>query len=179
MAAENIGVTRYAVASLRPRWQRGVFLVNGLVGDEVGKVYAQRYFPPEAKAQVQPILDAMELAPWADSTPGAIGRNWQKRVGLARALVLKPEVLLVDSPLTGLDLRHVNWWLGFLDALSRGHAFPGGRPMTLVVTTADLRPWKNRARQFAVLKGKRFSVLGAWSQLEAVTDELVQELLTT
>ncbi len=51
--------------------------------------------------------------------------------------------------------------------------------MTLVVTAADLRPWKNRARQFAVLKGNRFSVLGAWSQLEAVSDELVQELLTT
>jgi len=133
----------------------------------------------EAKARVQPILDAMELGPWADSTPGAIGRNWQKRVGLARALVLKPDVLLVDSPLTGLDLRHVNWWLGFLDALSRGHALPGGGPMTLVVTAADLRPWKNRARQFAVLKGNRFSVLGAWSQLEAVSDELVQELLTT
>ena len=133
----------------------------------------------EAKAQVQPILDAMELGPWADSTPGAIGRNWQKRVGLARALVLKPEVLLVDSPLTGLDLRHVNWWLGFLDALSRGHALLGGRPLTLVVTTADLRPWKNRARQFAVVKNKQFSVLGAWSQLEAASDELVQELLTT
>ena len=141
--------------------------------------YHENLRQSEAKAQVQPILDAMELAPWADSTPGAIGRNWQKRVGLARALVLEPEVLLVDSPLTGLDLRHVNWWLGFLDALSRGHALLGGRPMTLVVTTADLRPWKNRARQFAVLKDKRFSVLGAWSQLEAVTDELVQELLTT
>jgi len=133
----------------------------------------------EARPQVQPLLEAMELAPWADSTPGAIGRNWQKRVGLARALVLKPEVLLVDSPLTGLDLRHVTWWLVFLDALSRGHPLLDGRPMTLVVTTADLRPWKGRAHQFAVLKNKKFSVLGEWSQLERVTDELVQELLTT
>jgi ABC-type transporter Mla maintaining outer membrane lipid asymmetry ATPase subunit MlaF len=132
----------------------------------------------EANAQVQPILEAMELAPWADSTPGAIGRNWQKRVGLARALVLKPEVLLVDSPLTGLDLRHANWWLSFLDALSRGLGLLEGRPLTLIVTAADLRPWKGRARQFAVLKNKRFSVLGDWSQLESVTDELVQELLT-
>ena len=43
-------------SQLRPRWQRGVFLVNGLVGDEVGKVYAQRYFSPEAKAQVQEMV---------------------------------------------------------------------------------------------------------------------------
>jgi len=141
--------------------------------------YHQNLGQPEARPQVQPLLEAMELGPWADSTPGALGRNWQKRVGLARALVLKPNVLLVDSPLTGLDLRHVTWWLTFLDALSRGHALLEGRPLTLVVTAADLRPWKGRARQFAVLKNKKFSVLGEWSQLESVTDELVQELLIT
>ena len=37
----------------RPRWQRGVDLVNGLLGDAVGQIYAQRYFPPEAKAEAQ------------------------------------------------------------------------------------------------------------------------------
>ena len=141
--------------------------------------YHENLEEAEARARVQPILEAMDMAEWADSTPGAIGRNWQKRVGLARALALKPEVLLVDSPLTGLDLRHGNWWLGFLAALARGHPWLQGRPMTLIVTTADLRPWKDRARQFAVLKNKRFSIMGEWSQLESVTDELVQELLTT
>ena len=40
----------------RPRWQRGVFLVNGLLGDTVGQIYAQRYFSPEAKAQAQAMV---------------------------------------------------------------------------------------------------------------------------
>ena len=35
----------------RPRWQRGVFVVNGQLGDVVGQAYAKKYFPPEAKAQ--------------------------------------------------------------------------------------------------------------------------------
>jgi putative endopeptidase len=35
----------------RPRWQRGVVIVNGLLGDDVGRIYARRYFSPEAKAQ--------------------------------------------------------------------------------------------------------------------------------
>src|SRR3954462_14830272 len=48
-------------SQLRPRWQRGVFLVNGLIGDELGKIYAQRYFPPEAKALVQEMV-AQEIA---------------------------------------------------------------------------------------------------------------------
>jgi putative endopeptidase len=40
----------------RPRWQRGVTLVNAELGDAVGQVYAQKYFPPEAKAQVQAMV---------------------------------------------------------------------------------------------------------------------------
>jgi putative endopeptidase len=41
----------------RPRWQRGVDLVNKLLGDAVGQIYAQRYFPPEAKAELQAMVD--------------------------------------------------------------------------------------------------------------------------
>jgi len=41
---------------MRPRWQRGVGLVNIFLGDEVGKIYAQRYFPPEAKARAQAMV---------------------------------------------------------------------------------------------------------------------------
>ena len=40
----------------RPRWQRGVMVVNRQLGDDVGKLYAQRYFPPEAKAQAQAMV---------------------------------------------------------------------------------------------------------------------------
>jgi ABC-type transporter Mla maintaining outer membrane lipid asymmetry ATPase subunit MlaF len=131
----------------------------------------------EAEPAVRALLEAMDLASFSDSTPGAIGRNWQKRVGLARALILAPEVLLIDNPLLGLDLRLANWWLGFLEQLSKGHPLLGGKPLTLVVTTADLRPWNGRAHQFAVLKNKQFVVLGGWPQLEAASDELVRELL--
>jgi ABC-type transporter Mla maintaining outer membrane lipid asymmetry ATPase subunit MlaF len=139
--------------------------------------YHQNLSAAEAKAKVEAILDALELGSWAALTPSALGHSWQKRAGLARALALKPQVLLVDNALTGLDLRHANWWLDFLDQLSKGHRLLEGRPVTLVVTTADLRPWEGRAHQFAVLKGKRLEVLGTWAELEAASDELLHELL--
>ncbi len=40
----------------RPRWQRAVFVVNDLLGDVVGQIYAQKYFPPEAKTQAQAMV---------------------------------------------------------------------------------------------------------------------------
>jgi phospholipid/cholesterol/gamma-HCH transport system ATP-binding protein len=141
--------------------------------------YHQQLSKAQADDAAQQMLDLTELAPWADSTPGAMGRNWHKRVGLARALMLKPEVLLLDNPLGGLDLRHRGWWLNFLEQLSRGHEWMNKKPVTLVVTADDLRPWRKRARQFAVLKDKQLTALGAWEQVEASRDEKIQELVTS
>ena len=50
------GKTLYGAPQQLPRWQRGVAVVNGLLGDAVGKVYAERYFPPQAKAEAQAMV---------------------------------------------------------------------------------------------------------------------------
>jgi endothelin-converting enzyme/putative endopeptidase len=50
------GKTLYGTPEQRPRGQRGVYLVDGLLGDAVGQIYAQRYFSPEAKAQAQAMV---------------------------------------------------------------------------------------------------------------------------
>lgn len=139
--------------------------------------YHRNLSAAQASAEVQHMLELTDLAPWAASTPGALGRNWQKRVGLARALMLKPELLLLDNPLAGLDLRHRGWWLNFLSELSNGHECLEKKPVTLVVTADDLRPWRKRAKHFAVLNHKRLVVLGSWEQVESAQDAQVHELL--
>jgi ABC-type transporter Mla maintaining outer membrane lipid asymmetry ATPase subunit MlaF len=138
--------------------------------------YHRNLSAAEAAGELRRLLELTELGPWADSTPGAIARNWQRRAALARALILRPEVLLLDNPLAGLDLRHRAWWLTLLEQLSRGHEWMDKRPMTLVVTTNDLRLWRGGGRQFVLLKDKRFVVLGNWEQVEAAGDELVREM---
>jgi putative endopeptidase len=63
----------------RPRWKRGVDTVNRLLGDEVGKLYAQRYFPPEAKAQADAMVaniiaafrQRIEALSWMDASTKA------------------------------------------------------------------------------------------------------------
>ena len=131
----------------------------------------------ETDDRVAAMLELTELGPWADSLPGRLGRNWQKRIGLARALMLEPEVLLLDNPLGGMDSRHAYWWLNFLGQLSSGAGLSKDRPLTLVATAEDLRPWKDRSSHFAILEQGRLVTVGQRSALAGHHDPLVRELL--
>ena len=46
----------------RPRWQRGVDNTSGALGDAVGKVYSERYFPAETRAKVQAMVQDLVSA---------------------------------------------------------------------------------------------------------------------
>jgi ABC-type transporter Mla maintaining outer membrane lipid asymmetry ATPase subunit MlaF len=139
--------------------------------------YQKNLTPDAAVPEAKALLELMGLAPLADVTPENVAANWRQRAALARALILKPEILLLDNSLAGFGARHSNWWLGFLDQLSRGHAQFDGRPMTIVVTADDLRPWQNERRKFALLRDKKFIPLGSWNEVETANDPVVKELL--
>ncbi|CAK7023274.1 MAG: Linearmycin resistance ATP-binding protein LnrL [Desulfovibrio sp.] len=49
-------------------------------------------------------LDAMHLAPFADDMAGGFSRGMAQRLSLARLLLLGPSLVLLDEPLTGLDV---------------------------------------------------------------------------
>ena len=139
--------------------------------------YQKNFTAAGAARETRSLLELMELAPLADVTPANVTANWRQRAALARSLILKPEILLLDNPLAGLGARHLEWWLRFLDQLARGHEVFGGVPLATVVTPDDLRPWKNKLRKFALLRDKRFIPLGAWNEVETANDPVVKELL--
>ena len=132
----------------------------------------------EIESRVEELLAVTELTPWANNTPVNVARSLQQRAGLARALALFPELLLLDSPLTGLDVRQAAWWLGFLGKLARGHRIMEGKPVTLVATVDDLRPWRRHANRVACLNAKEFLVLGDWAAAEKSDNAVVSELLS-
>lgn len=41
---------------MRPRWKRGIDLVDGILGEAIGKEYVARHFPPTAKAQMEQLV---------------------------------------------------------------------------------------------------------------------------
>ncbi len=46
----------------RERWRRGTYLVDGLLGDDLGQLYAKKYFPPAVKAQVEEMVANIKTA---------------------------------------------------------------------------------------------------------------------
>jgi putative endopeptidase len=54
--------TMGGVAQLPERWKRAVATVNGAMGQAVGRVYVARYFPPEAKAQIDDLVARLRVA---------------------------------------------------------------------------------------------------------------------
>jgi putative endopeptidase len=56
------GKTLGGVREISERWKRGVNTVNGAMGDAIGRIYAARYFPLEAKAKAEALVEQLRLA---------------------------------------------------------------------------------------------------------------------
>ena len=63
------GTTLYGIPQIRPRWQRGVQLVDDSIGEALGQVYVGKYFPPESKARMEKLV-ANLLATYKKSIDG-------------------------------------------------------------------------------------------------------------
>jgi len=50
------------VSELRPRWKRGLQLVDGSLGELVGETYARQYFPASAKAKMEALVANLKLS---------------------------------------------------------------------------------------------------------------------
>ena len=50
------GTTLYGIPQIRPRWQRGVQLVDEAIGEALGQVYVTKYFPPASKARMEKLV---------------------------------------------------------------------------------------------------------------------------
>ena len=116
-------VTEPDAVRARMGWAPDVFgLYDNLTAHEylefVGEAY--RLGRPRARARAGELLDLIGLPDWADRPVHTMSRGQKQRLGLARALVHDPEVLLLDEPASGLDPRSRVELRDLLLALARG-----------------------------------------------------------
>jgi putative endopeptidase len=56
------GTVLMGVPENRPRWKRGIALVDGAIGEDLGKLYVAQYFPPERKARADALVQNLLAA---------------------------------------------------------------------------------------------------------------------
>jgi len=59
---EFYGKTLRGQEEQRPRWKRAVSAINGSLGEVVGKVYVENYFPPQSKAQMKALVENLRAS---------------------------------------------------------------------------------------------------------------------
>ena len=67
------------------------------------KRHSKKLSADEVEAAIIEALDSVGLADAIDKMPSELSGGMRKRIGLARTLILKPEIILYDEPTTGLD----------------------------------------------------------------------------
>jgi phospholipid/cholesterol/gamma-HCH transport system ATP-binding protein len=125
----------------------------------------------EKRDRVQELLAEVGLEDAMAKMPSDISGGMQKRVGLARALALEPDILLLDEPTAGLDPISSAEIDDLVLKLQREHH------MASIVVTHDLHSAKTIADRLALLNEGNVVIDGSFEELQKSDIEFVREFL--
>jgi phospholipid/cholesterol/gamma-HCH transport system ATP-binding protein len=122
----------------------------------------------EMEALVKEALKNVSLEEAIDKMPSELSGGMKKRVGLARALILNPAIILYDEPTTGLDpitAKEISQLI--LDVQKKYNA-------AAIIITHDKECARITANQMIMLKDGKFIAEGTFKELEESKDEWVR-----
>jgi phospholipid/cholesterol/gamma-HCH transport system ATP-binding protein len=129
---------------------------------------------PDAERQekVRSLLNSVGLDKDLEKMPGSISGGMRKRVGLARALALDPEILLFDEPTAGLDPITAAE-IGTLVQKQRDE-----RKVTSIVVTHDMHAAHHFCDRLVMLKEGNILLTGSFDDFQKSKDPFVAQFLS-
>jgi phospholipid/cholesterol/gamma-HCH transport system ATP-binding protein len=125
----------------------------------------------ERSDRVNKLLAEVGMESALKKMPSDISGGMQKRVGLARALILEPDILLLDEPTAGLDPISSAEIDDLVLKLQEEHH------MASIVVTHDLHSAKTVADRLALLNEGNVVIEGSFADLQNSDIEFVREFL--
>jgi phospholipid/cholesterol/gamma-HCH transport system ATP-binding protein len=125
----------------------------------------------EIAQKVAEVLEMVDLPDTQDKWPSELSGGMRKRVGLARAIIYEPQVVLYDEPTTGLD-PIVSDSIDHLMLRVRDHL-----DVTTVVVTHDMRSARRLGQRILMLHDKRIYATGTADEIFASTDPIVRRFI--
>ncbi len=126
----------------------------------------------QIKQAVEDTLKQVGLEKDGNKMPASLSGGMQKRAGLARALVLDPQIMLIDEPSSGLDVITASEITDLLKKVKTE------KHTTMVVVTHDIEGARELGDKFGVLDGSKLVAFGTLHELEKSDNELVKRFLS-
>ncbi len=153
---------------------QGAALFDSLtVAENVGFVLQRegRHTPAEIEQRVAEALEMVELNGTQQKKPSELSGGMRKRVGLARAIVYRPEIVLYDEPTTGLDPV-------VADSIDKLIVRVCNRlKVTSVVVTHDMRSMRTVGHRVLMLHQGKIYTEGTPDDIFRATDPVVSRFV--
>ncbi|MBI2868460.1 MAG: heme ABC exporter ATP-binding protein CcmA [Chloroflexi bacterium] len=148
----------------RCRQQIGVvshqtFLYGNLTGRENLEFYCRMYDVPRAAERVREVAEMVQMSPRLHDRVYTLSRGMQQRLSIARALLHRPPIMLLDEPETGLDQQALGVLWQTLQAGGEGRR-------TIILTSHSLERGLELGQRLVILFRGRVAYEAACRSLD-------------
>ena len=123
---------------------------------------------PEIDNAVESVLESVGLSQTINQMPSELSGGQRKRIGIARTLILNPEIMLYDEPTAGLDPITCIEINDLIDKVQQQYK------TSSIIITHDLTCAKSTGDRIAMLLDGQFQRVGAFDEVFDTTDKRVK-----
>lgn len=171
-------ITKVGHAALNDiRMKIGFMFQNGALYDSMSvrenlrftlKHHDKKLTEEEIEKKIHDALDNVGLLDAIDLMPSELSGGMQKRIGMARTIIINPEIILYDEPTSGLDTitaREISELILTIQKKQKA---------TSIIITHDMACAKLNGNRIIILKEGEVYAEGSYDELEKSTDEWVR-----